>query len=206
MLTLRAMTLTEDEKRQARGSDARAAGIMEHVDNLPPELMDRLHGAIRSMSAVARPSGLPDLPVADVDRPPWWDPGEDASVDPDTDEILVDGVSLRRGVQVRLRPGSKRADAQDMFLEGRLAHVEAVLNDVDGQTHLAVALDDLVEDGVQPARPVPVLRPRRGRGGARTDSMTGTLVAGLGNIFHGDDGVGVRRGPGSRRPPTCPTA
>ncbi len=150
MLTLRAMTLTEDEKRQARGSDARAANIIDHVDNLPPELMDRLHGAIRSMSAVARPSGLPDLPVADIDRPPWWDPGADASVDPETDEILVDGVSLRRGVQVRLRPGSKRADAQDMFLDGRLAHVEAVLNDVDGHTHLAVALDDLVADGVNP--------------------------------------------------------
>jgi hypothetical protein len=150
MLTLRAMTLTDEEKRQARGSDPRAAGIMDHVDNLPPELVDRLHGAIRSMSAVARPNGLPDLPIADVDRPPWWDPGEDASVDPDNDEILVDGVSLRRGVQVRLRPGSKRADAQDMFLEGRLAHVEAVLNDVDGQTHLAVALDDLTEDGFNP--------------------------------------------------------
>jgi hypothetical protein len=153
MLTLRAMTLTDEEKRQARGSDPRAASIIDHVDNLPPELMDRLHGAIRSMSAIARPSGLPDLPIADIDRPPWWDPGEDASVDPETDEILVDGVSLRRGVQVRLRPGSKRADAQDMFLEGRLAHVEAVLNDVDGQTHLAVALDDLgslAGDGVNP--------------------------------------------------------
>jgi hypothetical protein len=150
MLTLRAMTLTEQEKRQARGSGVRSAGIIDHVDNLPPELMERLHGAIRSMSAVARPSGLPDLPVADIDRPPWWDPGADASVDPDNDEILVDGFSLRRGVQVRLRPGMKRADAQDMFLDGRLAHVEAVLNDVDGQTHLAVALDDLTEDGFNP--------------------------------------------------------
>ena len=157
MLTLRAMTLTEEEKRQARGSDPRAADIVEHVDNLPPELMDRLHGAIRSMAAVARPSNAPSelpsragLPVADIDRSPWWDPGQDAAVDPETDEILVDGVPLHRGVQVRLRPGVKRADAQDMFLEGRLAHVEAVLNDVDGQTHLAVALDDLRQDGLNP--------------------------------------------------------
>lgn len=158
MLTLRATTLTDEEKRQARGSDPRAAGIVEHADHLPPELMQRLHGVIRSMSAVARPTGAPDLPVEASERPPfgyaddvpWWDPGQDASVDPDTDEILVGGVPVRRGVAVRLRPGGKRADAQDMFLAGRLAHVEAVLNDVDGQTHLAVALDDLVEDGLNP--------------------------------------------------------
>jgi hypothetical protein len=144
MLTLRAMTLTEDEKRQARGSDPRAAGIVDSVDHLPPELLDRLHGVIRSMRTVGSPEPI------EPDPPPWWDPGADRSVDPDNDEILVDGVPVRRGAQVRLRPGSKRADAQDMFLDGRLAHVEAVLNDVDGQTHLAVALDDLVEDGLNP--------------------------------------------------------
>ena len=51
---------------------------------------------------------------------------------------------------VRLRPGSRRADAQDMFLDGRTATVEAVLLDVDGGSHLAVTLDELAEDGVNP--------------------------------------------------------
>jgi hypothetical protein len=37
-----------------------------------------------------------------------------------------------------MRPGSRRADAQDLFLAGREALVEAVLHDVDGQVHLAV--------------------------------------------------------------------
>jgi hypothetical protein len=145
MLTLRALTLTDEEKRQARGSDARAAGIVDQVDNLPPELLDRLHGVIRSMAAVARPADQEPSELA-----PWWDPAADSSVDPDTDEILVGGVAVRRGVRVRLRPGRRRADAQDIFLDGRLAHVEAVLHDVDGQIHLAVALDDLTEDGVNP--------------------------------------------------------
>ena len=131
-------------------------------------------------------------------------PAQDASVDPETDEILVDGVPLRRGVQVRLRPGAKRADAQDMFLDGRLAHVEAVLNDVDGQTHLAVALDDLVAGRRQPARPLPLLRAGRGRA-ARGGRVMRTLVAGLGNIFHGDDGVGVAVAQALRRPNRCPT-
>jgi hypothetical protein len=150
MLTLRAMTLTDDEKRQARGSDARAAAIVAGVDELPPELMDRLHGAIRSMSAVARPVTAQPVIAQPADHeptetPPWWDPGIDAAVDPDNDEILVAGLPVRRGSRVRLRPGGTRSDAQDMFLAGRLAHVAAVLNDVDGHVHLAVALDDLAE-------------------------------------------------------------
>ena len=41
-----------------------------------------------------------------------------------------------------MRPGSRRADAQDLFLAGRPAQVEAVLNDVDGQVHVAVSPDD----------------------------------------------------------------
>ena len=151
--------------------------------------MDRLHGAIRSMSAVARPTGMPDLPIADVDRPPWWDPGRTRASTRRTTRSSSTASSLRRGVQVRLRPGAKRADAQDMFLEGRLAHVEAVLNDVDGQTHLAVALDDLVEDGFNPHGRFLYFAPDEVEPvGGR---VMRTLVAGLGNIFHGDDGVGV---------------
>ena len=40
-----------------------------------------------------------------------------------------------------MRPGSRRADAQDLFLVGRTALVEAVLHDVDGQVHVAVTPD-----------------------------------------------------------------
>jgi hypothetical protein len=38
-----------------------------------------------------------------------------------------------------MRPGTRRADAQDLFLIGREALVEAVLHDVDGQVHVAVS-------------------------------------------------------------------
>jgi hypothetical protein len=43
---------------------------------------------------------------------------------------------------VVLRPGLRGTDAQDMFLTGRTAIVEAVLFDVDGGTHVAVTLPD----------------------------------------------------------------
>jgi hypothetical protein len=145
MLTLRTLTLTDAEKRQVRGSDPRAARLVAEIDDLPPELMDRLHGAIRSMTSVARPAE-----PAPEEITPWWNPEADGGVDPDTDVVMIDGFPVGRGAAVRLRPGRRRADAQDMFLEGRTATVEAVLSDVDGEHHLAVTLDDLAEDGYNP--------------------------------------------------------
>jgi hypothetical protein len=54
---------------------------------------------------------------------------------------------VARGSRVLMRPGSRRADAQDLFLAGREAQVEAVLHDVDGQVHLAVTpVDDPAAD------------------------------------------------------------
>ncbi|WP_328523797.1 hypothetical protein [Kribbella sp. NBC_00359] len=134
ILSLRAMTLTDDEKREVRGTDQRAAELLARVDSMPPELMDRLHGTIRYLRKVTEP----EPPPPDT---PWWDPGNDSTVSPETDTVLVGGVAVGNGSRVRLRPGIRRADAQDMFLTGRLGTVVAVLSDVDGETHVAVALD-----------------------------------------------------------------
>jgi len=73
---------------------------------------------------------------------PWWDPGADSSVDPETDTIPIGGVEVGRGSRVVLRPGKRRADAFDMFLAGREATVAAVFHDVDSGRHLAVTIDD----------------------------------------------------------------
>jgi hypothetical protein len=135
MLALRTLALTDEEKAEARATDARAAAVIDRVDSLPPEVLERLHGAVRSLRDVGAGRGA-------AERPPWWDPDADASVSPETDEVIVQGVALRRGSLVRLRPGLKRADAQDMFLSGRLGRVEAVFFDVDQGSHLAVTLED----------------------------------------------------------------
>jgi hypothetical protein len=135
ILTLRTMALTEDEKREARATDARAAAIIDRVDSMPPELLERLHGAVRYLRGV---EGAAD---EEPELVPWWDPGADRTVSPETDGVVVAGVTVAKGSKVRLRPG-QRADAQDMFLTGRLATVEAVFLDVDGNRHLAVTLDE----------------------------------------------------------------
>ena len=47
ILTLRIMTLTDEEKKVARATDPRARAIIDAADDMPPEILDRLHGAIR---------------------------------------------------------------------------------------------------------------------------------------------------------------
>lgn len=50
ILSLRTLTLTEDEKREARATDPRAAEIIDRVADIPAEVLARLHGAVRSPS------------------------------------------------------------------------------------------------------------------------------------------------------------
>jgi hypothetical protein len=152
ILTLRTLALTDDERRQARATDPRAADLIDRLDVMPPEMLERMHGAIRYLSPAAGApvsAAAPASAAAPVEPPaaPWWDPGADTSVSPETDHVLVGGVRIARGSKVRMRPGTRRADAQDLFLVGREALVEAVLHDVDGQVHVAVspASDPLAE-------------------------------------------------------------
>jgi hydrogenase maturation protease len=49
ILSLRIMTLTDDEKREIRESDERARQILERTDSLPAEQFMKLHGAMRSL-------------------------------------------------------------------------------------------------------------------------------------------------------------
>lgn len=143
ILTLRTMTLTDEEKAEARATDERVRKLLDRVDSMPQEMLDKLHGAIRYLGETPGVRKEPD-PIETITTPgtPWWDPGADASVDPDTDSVTIAGVEVAKGSKVLLRPGSRRADAQDMFLEGLTATVEAVLLDVDGNTHVAVTIDD----------------------------------------------------------------
>lgn len=52
MLSLRVLTLTDDEKHQMRQADPRTRGILERTETLPAEHMMKLHGAIRGLRRV----------------------------------------------------------------------------------------------------------------------------------------------------------
>src|SRR5271157_5219426 len=46
ILTLRTLTLTDAEKQQARATDSRAADLLDRLDDMPPQMLERMHGAI----------------------------------------------------------------------------------------------------------------------------------------------------------------
>jgi hypothetical protein len=138
ILTLRVMTMTDEEKAQARATDPLAAQIIDRCDSMSPEAMLNLHGVLRNPHALAdQPSLIPEVP----DGVDWWEPLADNAVQPEIDAVLVNGVRVSRGSHVRLHP-SRRADAQDIFFSGKTARVTSVHEDVDGNQHVAVVVDD----------------------------------------------------------------
>jgi len=147
ILTLRVMTMTDAEKAEARATDPRAAEIIDRCDAMPAETLQQLHGALRDPhGALASQAGLGDVrdaepPTFETGDVPWWDPATDASVRPEVDSVMIDGVRVAKGSRVRVHP-SRRADAQDLFFADQEAQVTAVLSDVDGGTHVALVLVD----------------------------------------------------------------
>lgn len=162
ILTLRVMTMTEQEKAEARATDPRAREIIDRCDEMTPETLQQMHGVLRDPRAresatMLEPrsesqwSGISDVrnlePTSfETGDAPWWSPEADAAVRPGLDAVVIDGVSVARDSLVRVHP-SRRADAQDLFFDNQVARVTAVLTDVDGGTHVAlVLLDDPAAD------------------------------------------------------------
>lgn len=130
------------------------------------------------------------------DVPSYWEELER----PGPDAVTVDGVQLRARSRVRLRPRAG-GDVFDLALAGRTAVVEGIDQDLDGNVKLAVAVDD------DPGRDLGLRRqpghrfffspdevePLRDADGAPAAAVATRriLVAGIGNVFLGDDGFGV---------------
>jgi hydrogenase maturation protease len=116
------------------------------------------------------------------------------------DHLEIAGVEVRAGSRVRLRP-RKGGDVMDIALAGQVATIECIEQDYEGKCHLCVVLDE------DPGRDLGLLRQPGHRfffdadeveplseGEARHISATqkpSILVAGIGNIFLGDDAFGV---------------
>ena len=116
------------------------------------------------------------------------------------DHVLIAGVEVKVGDPVRLLP-RKGGDVLDIALAGQTAIIEAIEQDYEGKCHICVVLDD------DPGRDMGMLRQPGHRfffdpdeveplphDEARAKKATGkpsVLVAGIGNIFLGDDAFGV---------------
>jgi hydrogenase maturation protease len=114
--------------------------------------------------------------------------------------LRIGGAEVKAGDRVRLRPG-KRADIFDMALSGKTAVVESIEQDYEGKFHICVVADD------DPGRDIGMMRQPGHRffffpeevepfgpddpAAVSGSSAPAILVAGIGNIFLGDDGFGV---------------
>lgn len=116
------------------------------------------------------------------------------------DHLQIAGVDLKAGDRVRLRP-HQGGDVLDIALAGQSATIEAIEQDYEGKVHVCVVLDD------DPGRDLGLMRqpghrfffdPGEIEPLPQDESSQNTvtekpriLVAGIGNIFLGDDGFGV---------------
>jgi hypothetical protein len=140
ILTLRVLTLTAEEKAEARATDPRAAAIIDQCEAMSPEELQQLHGILRNPHALDVPEPRGSFPVAGGEPPAWWTPEAEALVQPHMDAVLIKGVPVSRGSRVRVAP-NRRADAQDLFFAGQTGRVTSVHFDVDGSTHVGLVLE-----------------------------------------------------------------
>lgn len=116
------------------------------------------------------------------------------------DHLEIAGVEVRTGSRVRLRP-RQGGDVMDIALAGQIATIECIEQDYEGKQHVCVVLDSdpgkdmgmLRQPGHRfffAAEEVEPLSPDEFPPTASEQKPT-ILVAGIGNIFLGDDAFGV---------------
>ena len=120
ILTLRILTMTEQEKREMRQVDEQARRILERTETLPAEQFLKMHGALRSLKPVDEDFFNPKARI---------------------ESVAVAGTLLHSGSRVRIRPRG-RADVMDLALAGKTAVIEAIECDAEDQIQLALVLDD----------------------------------------------------------------
>lgn len=116
------------------------------------------------------------------------------------DHLQISGAELRPGSRVRLRP-RPGGDVMDIALTGQTATIECIEQDYEGKHHLCVVLDN------DPGKDMGLLRQPGHRFFFDAEEVEplsdeearhlpavpkpSILVAGIGNIFLGDDAFGV---------------
>ena len=120
ILTLRVMAMSDAEKIEMRQVDEQASKILERTENMSSDHLLKMHGVMRNVRS-----------------------SNEDFFNPSTRLESGHGrrVQVKAGDRVRIRP-KKRADVMDMALDGKIAVIEAVEQDVEGGVQLALVLDD----------------------------------------------------------------
>jgi hydrogenase maturation protease len=114
------------------------------------------------------------------------------------ESLEIGGVLVRRGNRVKLRPRAG-GDVFDIALSGKIAAIESIEQDYEGNLHVCVVVDD------DPGRDIGLMRqpghrfffapteiePVGDGDETRSADTKKILIAGIGNIFLADDAFGV---------------
>ena len=129
ILSLRIMTLTDQEKHEIRQSDDRAREILDRTEQLPG----------RAVHETPRHSPESATCQRGVAMREWeWQLLEDKAM---LDHIEISGEAVREGDRVRLCPHNG-GDILDIALRGQVATIEAIEEDYEGKRHVCVVLDE----------------------------------------------------------------
>lgn len=139
ILTLRILTMTDEEKREMIATDERARALLARTEGLGAEQMQKLHGTLRQVRGLDATSAGASTSQEETAMPvsPW----AELDARPHLACVRAAGVEIRIGDQVRLRPRG-RADIFDIALSGMVATIESIERDFDDHVHVAVTIDD----------------------------------------------------------------
>ncbi len=120
MLTLRIMTMTDEEKREMRQVDEHARLLLERTEDLRADDLLKMHGVMRTNRS--------------FDETFF---GSNTRLE----GVAMGDVYLQPGDRVIIRPKA-RADIMDLALAGKTAVIEAVEQDAEARVHLALVVQD----------------------------------------------------------------
>jgi len=120
ILTLRVMTMTDEEKAEMRNVDEHARRILERTELMPNDHLLEMHGVMRDVQK---------------ETESFFNPKERRQT------VQVNGIELKVGDRVRIQP-KRRADVFDLALAGKIAIIEAIEEDVEGAAQFALVVED----------------------------------------------------------------
>ncbi len=120
ILTLRVLTMTDQEKWEMSQGDEQARQILHRTEALSEEAFWQMHGTIRGG------------PFSSED---FFNPSTRLG------HVTVNGQDLVIGDRVQIRPRG-RADVMDLALEGKIAVIESIEQDAENRVYLALVLDE----------------------------------------------------------------
>ncbi|HZR15947.1 MAG TPA: hypothetical protein VFE51_01350 [Verrucomicrobiae bacterium] len=139
ILSLRILTMTDEEKGEMRRVDEQARRMLERTECLTSDSLLRMHGVMHPGANRERDTSPPAVRQAGAASVVEFDDFFGANTP--LEGVKIEGRLLRAGDRVRIRPQA-RADVLDLALQGRTAIIEAVEQDAERRIHLALVLED----------------------------------------------------------------